>query len=121
MAFWSGLTSRLGGLFKKEEPAAAHPPAAVEPPRPKPPSVPKLDAKGHFERAVALLREGETEKAIADFDRAIELDPNFSQAWATRGVALERAGRAEEARRDYAKSIEIDLRGALKSEYGYGA
>lgn len=118
MAFWSGLTSRLGGLFRKEDaPAPAPPPP--EPPRAKPPSVPKLDAKGYFERAVALLREGETEKSIADFDRAIELDPAYSQAYASRGVALERAGRAEEAKRDYAKSIEIDLRGALKSEYGY--
>ena len=123
MAFWDGLTSRLGGLFRKDEPEPAPippPPAAVEPPpRAKPASVPKLDAKGHFDRAVALLREGETEKSIADFDRAIELDPAYSQAWASRGVAHERAGRAEEARRDYAKSIEIDLRGALKSEYGY--
>jgi tetratricopeptide (TPR) repeat protein len=123
MAFWSGLTARLGGLFRKEEPKpAAAPPApgaAAPPPAPRPATVPKLDAKGHFERAVALLREGEVEKSMADFDRAIELDPNFSQAYATRGVAHERAGRAEEARRDYAKSIEIDLRGALKSEYGY--
>jgi tetratricopeptide (TPR) repeat protein len=117
MAFWSGLTSRLGGLFRRKVPA----PSPAAPPPPRPPSVPKLDAKGHFDRGVALLREGEAEKALADLDRAVELAPDFSQAYATRGVALERLGRAEDARRDYAKSIEIDLRGALKSEYGYGA
>jgi Flp pilus assembly protein TadD len=65
------------------------------------------------------VREGQAEQALPDFARAIALDGNFSKAYAARGVAYEALGRADEAKADYRKSIEIELRGVLRSEYGY--
>ena len=77
------------------------------------------DAAGWVERAIELLRAGESEKAVAGFTRAIELDANLAKAYAGRGVAFEALGRQEEAKADYKTSIGIELRGVLKAEYGY--
>ncbi|HEX7900429.1 MAG TPA: tetratricopeptide repeat protein [Planctomycetota bacterium] len=77
------------------------------------------DAPGWVERATELLRGGEHQKAVEGFTKAIELDANLAKAYAGRGVAYEALGRAEEAKADYKTSIGIELRGVLKSEYGY--
>lgn len=77
------------------------------------------DAPGWVEHATALLRGGEHEQAVAGFTKAIELDASCAKAYAGRGVAYEALGRAEEAKADYKTSIGIELRGVLKSEYGY--
>ena len=77
------------------------------------------DAPGWVERATELLRGGEHEQAVAGFTKAIELDADCAKAYAGRGVAFEALGRAEEAKADYKTSIGIELRGVLKSEYGY--
>ena len=48
------------------------------------------------------------EKAIADYDKAIEINPDLDQAWNNRGVALANLGRSEAAIADYDKAIEIN-------------
>ena len=77
------------------------------------------DAAGWVDRATELLRGGEHQRAVEGFTKAIELDANLAKAYAGRGVAYEALGRAEEAKADYKTSIGIELRGVLKSEYGY--
>ena len=47
------------------------------------------------------------EKAIASYDKAIEIKPDYHQAWYNRGNALFRLGRNEEAIASYDKAIEI--------------
>ncbi len=135
MSIWQRMRSKLTG----KPPAVEPPPPAPEPPpiaaydtklRTKKPTetgrratrVPvkePVDAAGWVEKGLSLVREGQAELALADFARAIALDENFSKAYAARGVAFEALGRGDEAKADYRKSIEIELRGVLKSEYGY--
>jgi len=50
-------------------------------------------ADAHELRGWALERLGDLEAAIAEYDRAIALDPGRASAWERRGVARERAGR----------------------------
>jgi len=50
---------------------------------------------------------GLLEKAIASYDKAIEIKPDYHQAWNNQGVSLGNLGRYEEAIASYDKAIEI--------------
>lgn len=47
------------------------------------------------------------EEAIPDFDKAIQLNPNFAEAWGLRGAVKAQLQRYEEAILDYDKAIEL--------------
>jgi Tfp pilus assembly protein PilF len=128
VSLWRRMKDKLVGAPPPPTPAAPETESAVrkkkptEPGRRSPTRVPAKepqDAAGWVERATELLRGGEHQKAVEGFTRAIELDVNLAKAYAGRGVAYEALGRAEEAKADYKTSIGIELRGVLKSEYGY--
>ena len=44
-----------------------------------------------------LLREGKLEEAIASYEKAIELNPQFAWSYQKLGEALEEVGRIDEA------------------------
>jgi tetratricopeptide (TPR) repeat protein len=48
------------------------------------------------------------EEAIADYDKAIELNPNLADAWGSRGDAKVNLQRYEEALADYDKAVELN-------------
>jgi len=48
------------------------------------------DAKSHATRGRALLQSGKTEEALAEFDRAIALDPHYAEALYNRGLLHQR-------------------------------
>ena len=47
-------------------------------------------------------------KALADFNKAIELDPNYSSAYNNRGVVYHRQGKYRLAIKDFTKAIELN-------------
>ena len=59
-------------------------------------------------RGSAFFRSDQLEEAIADFDRAIELEPGLARSYHLRGLAKERQGRDGEAMDDFEKAIELD-------------
>jgi tetratricopeptide (TPR) repeat protein len=59
-------------------------------------------------RGAAYLNLGEYEKAIADLDQAIELDPEYALAYNHRGAAYFSLGEYEKAIADYDRAIELD-------------
>ncbi len=86
-----------------------------------------LEARGYNDRGVALTEfaraEQATEKsadagnkkampiflrAVADFAKAIELDPKYALAYVNRGVCNWQLLKVDEALADYGKAIEID-------------
>jgi tetratricopeptide (TPR) repeat protein len=58
-------------------------------------------------RGAEYLKLGEDDRAIADFDRALALDPNLATAYSDRGIAYRRAGRYELAIADYGQAIRL--------------
>ena len=69
---------------------------------------PPPDAKSFRERGISAYRSGELDNAIADFDRAIQLDPKFTAAYIDRGIVLYRLRKFEKAFADIAQAKRIE-------------
>ncbi len=50
----------------------------------------------------------ENDKAIAEFNKAIEIDPNFADAYSRRGAAYSNKSDYDRAIKDFNKAIELD-------------
>jgi tetratricopeptide (TPR) repeat protein len=59
-------------------------------------------------RGSVYLKMDNTENAIRDFSKAIELNPNHPKAYHLRGLAREMAGENDQALADFGKAIDID-------------
>src|SRR5262249_30931321 len=71
-------------------------------------SLPVKDARFYREQGVAAYHSGDIALAIADFNLAIRLDPNFKNAYIDRGIALYRIGKFDRAFADIARAIRIE-------------
>ena len=65
------------------------------------------DAAFWFEQGNQKYMNGDFIGAIASFDRALEIKPDFHEAWYNRGIALGNLGRFEEAIASYDRALEI--------------
>jgi len=61
----------------------------------------------YYNRAYAYNEKGEYDLAIADCNRAIELDPNLAVAYYNRGLAYKEQGKKAEAIADFEKFITL--------------
>jgi len=92
------------------------PPAAgaalPEGPRSPPPARrPKPDpAVAAIDKGLALLRSGQVNNAIAEFNRALEISPQSGEAYLQRAIANARLGHLEKAVKDCDESIRLDPR-----------
>ena len=66
------------------------------------------DAKVFRERGIFAYRSGDLDGAVAEFDRAIQLDPKFSAAYVDRGIVLYRMQKFERAFADIAHAKRIE-------------
>jgi len=57
-------------------------------------------AEAYYNRGVAYAKLGEHKRAIKDYDRAIELNPEDAEAYINRGLAYARLGEHDRARED---------------------
>ncbi|MBV8925571.1 MAG: DnaJ domain-containing protein [Bradyrhizobium sp.] len=78
--------------------ATIGPPLAIMPP----------DARTFRERGISAYRTGDLDQAMADLDRAIQLDPKFSAAYVDRGILLYRLQKFERAFADIAQAKRIE-------------
>ncbi|MCB1488301.1 MAG: tetratricopeptide repeat protein, partial [Bauldia sp.] len=58
------------------------------------------DANGYNVRGTAYGKAGKLREAVADFDTAIKLNPNFYQAYANRALVERRLGQDDKALAD---------------------
>jgi tetratricopeptide (TPR) repeat protein len=65
------------------------------------------DTKDYLKRGAASYRDGAFSTAIADFNVAIEIDPNFEDAYIDRGITWYRIGNFDRAFADVAQAIRI--------------
>ncbi len=75
---------------------------------PAPPDVAANDAKSHRERGIFAYRDGDLPGALADFDRAIQLDPTFKDAYVDRGIVLYRMQEFDRAFADISRAKRIE-------------
>jgi tetratricopeptide (TPR) repeat protein len=68
----------------------------------------RIQAIIHLNNGNALYNEHKIDEAIAEYDKAIALDPNYSYAYNNRGAAYEKKGIYNLAMDDYTKAIELN-------------
>jgi curved DNA-binding protein CbpA len=71
-------------------------------------SPPAKDARFYREKGIAAYRNGDVSLAIADFDVAIRLDPNFKSAYIDRSIAFYRMKEFSRAFADVAQAMRIE-------------
>ncbi|MCX7833208.1 MAG: tetratricopeptide repeat protein [Ignavibacteria bacterium] len=59
------------------------------------------DAEFYYNRGIAYRYKGDYDRAIQDYNKAIEINPNDADAYYYRGLAYEKLGKKEEAERDF--------------------
>lgn len=74
----------------------------------------------HVNRGILRLRLGNVDSAIADFDRAISMNPNMPEAYLNKGSALVRLGQANAALPLFSKALENRTRKPAYAYYGRG-
>jgi tetratricopeptide (TPR) repeat protein len=78
----------------------------------------KPTAKEYLKRGNIQLSQNKLAEAIADFTKAIELDPAFAEAYVRRGIAQRAKGRLNEAIQDFEKAESIDPGASVSKRLG---
>ena len=66
------------------------------------------DAKYYRERGILAYRAGDLVVALANFDLAIDMDPNLSDSYINRGIVFRRLGDLKRALSDVAEAKRIE-------------
>ena len=67
------------------------------------------DAVSFYKKGNAYFKEGQINKAISEYDKAIELNPEFTYAYAQRGYTYQlKKGEFDKAISDYNRAIELN-------------
>lgn len=75
---------------------------------PPPTTPPSLKAADFFLQGGDQAKKGDFQGAIANFDKALALNPNYAEAYNSRGEAHSKLGDKQEAIKDYNQAIALD-------------
>ncbi|MCC6126279.1 MAG: fused MFS/spermidine synthase [Pirellulales bacterium] len=70
------------------------------------------EAREHAAKGTKLARQGRMEEAIAEFEKALEIDPQYAEAHGNLGAALASLDRLDEAIDHYRQALELRPEGA---------
>ena len=65
-------------------------------------------AVAYYSRGLAYYDKGDDDRAIAEYNEAIRLDPKFAYAYSSRGLTYDHKGDLERASPDYDEAIRLD-------------
>jgi tetratricopeptide (TPR) repeat protein len=65
-------------------------------------------AAAYYNRGVDYYKKGKLERALADFNQALELDPKYASAYSGRGTVYRDKGDLDRALADYTRALELD-------------
>ena len=63
------------------------------------------DAHAFFERGVDAYKNDRDDEAVEDFKRAVELDPDFAEAYYRLGIAQHVVGQADESKKSFEQAV----------------
>jgi Flp pilus assembly protein TadD len=69
---------------------------------------PRREARKQVEFGISVAQKGLWREAIYRWERAVELDPTYAQAYNNLGVAYEQDGRLDKAREAYERALALD-------------
>ena len=78
----------------------------------RPQSSEEISPQSHLRRGNAWYAKSEFDQAIAEYDRAIALDPRLADSYNSRGNARRAKGDLEGAHGDYSAALRVDPRQA---------
>ena len=70
-------------------------------------------AKSQVEFGIKVAQNGLWKEARYRWEKAVELDPTYAQAWNNLAIAYEHEGKFEEARKAYERALELDPKNLL--------
>jgi Flp pilus assembly protein TadD len=70
-------------------------------------------AKSQVEFGIRVAQNGLWKEARYRWEKAVELDPTYAQAWNNLAIAYEHEGKFDEARKAYEKALELDPKNLL--------
>ena len=73
----------------------------------------RSDAKKQVEFGIKVAQNGLWREAQYRWERAVELDPTYAEAWNNLAVAYEHSGKFDDARKSYEKAIKLDPKNML--------
>jgi len=74
---------------------------------------PMETAEIYFSRGVDSSQKGDFRRAVSDYNKAIDVNPEFVVAYLNRGYSYSRMGEFDKAIADYTKAIELNPRYAI--------
>ncbi|MFM6375379.1 MAG: tetratricopeptide repeat protein [Microcystis panniformis] len=75
------------------------------------------DAIGHYNRGVGYIQQKKYDLALAEFTKALNIDPRYAEAYLNRGFLYEQQEKPDLALSDYNQAININPRYA--EAYGF--
>ena len=70
-------------------------------------------AKEQVEFGIKVAQNGLWREALYRWERAVQLDPTYAEAWNNLAIAYEHAGRFDDARKAYETAIKLDPKNML--------
>ena len=68
----------------------------------------RSDARDQVDFGIEVAQRGLWKEAIYRWERAIELDPTYAEAWNNLAIGFERAGRLGEALEAYENALDLE-------------
>jgi tetratricopeptide (TPR) repeat protein len=65
-------------------------------------------AIAYYDRGLAWAKKSETDKALADYNSSLKINPDYQNVYISRGNALKLKNRPDDAIADYDKAIKLD-------------
>ena len=72
--------------------------------------MPTLDAEAYMDRGNANAQKGLLDEAIADYDAALRINPDFALAYYNRGLVRREMGDSQGGEEDFRKAREFGYR-----------
>jgi len=73
----------------------------------------KRETAIHLFKGISYTANGQYNQAISDFNRALEINPKYAEAYNERGIVYDDKGQYDQAISDYTKAIEINPKFAI--------